>query len=95
MNAWYVLNGASGGFLGAEPFPGDRLSELCPMTSSMNSWSRNTTWPYAAICSSTDRKQLCNKSQVQLFISHLPQMFTLTSLTLTKTASTTVLYFGT
>ena len=69
MKAWYVLKGASVDFLGTEPFPGNMLSELCPMTSSMNSWSRNTTWPYAAICSSTDCKQLYNRSKPQTYSS--------------------------
>lgn len=67
MKAWYVLKGASVNFLGREPFPGKMPSELCPITSSMNSWSRNTTWPYAAICSSTDRKQLYNRSKPHTF----------------------------
>lgn len=70
MKAWYVLKGASVDFLGTEPFPGNMLSELCPMTSSMNSWSRNTTWPYAAICSSTDCKQLYNRSKPQIYRLH-------------------------
>lgn len=66
MKAWYVRKGASVSFLRMDPFPGRVCSELCPMTSSMNSWSRNTTWPYAAICSSTDRKQLCSQMKWEL-----------------------------
>lgn len=37
--------------------PGITFSELWPITSSMNFCSLNTTWPYAAIRSSTDLKE--------------------------------------
>lgn len=55
--AWYVLKGGSEPFLELEP--GGPGSELYPVTSSMKLCSRHTACPYAAMFSSTERRQSC------------------------------------
>lgn len=71
-NAWYVLNGGSELFfedeVEEELRPGGHGSVLCPVTSSMNLWRRDTAWPYAATCSRMERKQFCNSQAHNAFV---------------------------